>query len=42
MKTNVTNRGYPAKPRNIEDIRAKYKVQLKKEVFMKFFMILKL
>lgn len=42
MKTNVTNKGYPAKPKNIEEIKAKYKVSLKKEVYLKFFMILKL
>ena len=42
MKTNVTNRGYPAKPKNMEELKSKYKVSLKKEVFLKFFMILKL
>lgn len=42
MKTNVTNRGYPAKPKNESDMRAKYKVSLKKDAFLKFFLILKL
>ena len=42
MRTNVTNRGYPAKPKDPAEVRPKYKVMLKKEVFLKFFMILKL
>ena len=42
MKTNVTNKGYPAKPKNMDEIKSKYKVSLKKEVYLKFFMILKL
>lgn len=42
MKTNVSNKGYPAKPKDQSEIRSKYKVSLKKDVFLKFFMILKL
>ena len=42
MRANVTNRSYPAKAKENTDIRAKYKVALKKEVFLKFFQILKL
>lgn len=42
MKSNVTNRGYPAKLKDTLEMRSKYKVTLKKDVFMKFFMILKL
>ena len=42
MKTNVTNRCFPAKPKDQTEIRSKYKVSLKKEVFIKFFMILRL
>lgn len=42
MKTNVTNRCFPAKPKDQTEIRPKYKVTLKKDVFIKFFMILRL
>jgi hypothetical protein len=42
MKSMVTNRGYPGKAKDENNLRPKYKVQLKKEIFLKFFMILKL
>ena len=42
MKCLVTNRGYPSKAKDEGAIRSKYKVQLKKDVFLKFFQILKL
>ena len=41
IKTNVT-KCYPAKAKEETDIRTKYEVHLKKEVFNKFFQILKL
>mmetsp|Transcript_13965 Transcript_13965/g.23742 ORF Transcript_13965/g.23742 Transcript_13965/m.23742 type:complete len:224 (+) Transcript_13965:1-672(+) len=42
MKTSVTNRGYPARLRDEKEAARKYQVKLKREVFLKFFSILKL
>jgi len=42
MRTEVNNKHYNAKFNEVSDMKAKYRVTLKKEVFMKFFHILKL
>lgn len=42
MKTQVNNRSYPAKPKEEGEAAREYKVKLKKEVFSKFFSVLKL
>ena len=42
MKTTVSNRAYPAKPSDPQNVKEQYGVKLKKEVFLKFFSILKL
>ena len=44
MKTQVVNRTYPGKPKEggEQEEQKQYKVKLKKEVFMKFFSIVKL
>lgn len=42
MRTMATNRAYPGKAKDESNLRPKYKVQLKRDTFMKFFMILKL
>lgn len=42
MRTDVLNKEFEASYNEISDMKEKYKVALKKEVFMKFFSILKL
>ena len=42
MKTEVINKEFDASFNEISDMKEKYKVTLKKEVFMKFFSVLKL
>jgi hypothetical protein len=42
MRTEVSNKHFNAKFNEVSDMKAKYRVTLKKDVFMKFFNILKL
>mmetsp|Transcript_31677 Transcript_31677/g.48480 ORF Transcript_31677/g.48480 Transcript_31677/m.48480 type:complete len:84 (+) Transcript_31677:673-924(+) len=41
MQTSVTNRGFPAKAKS-SDTKDHYKVELNREIFSKFFQVLKI